>query len=163
MHSMLQKNKTPNPRHHLSVASQLMEISPLMIRILRTHLHKAALGVLTHSQYRILANIFRGLDTVTQIALHHGVSQPTMTKTVNLMVEKKWLEKRAGSTDARQMHLKMTALGLKTFLNVKKQAQNSISQQLSVLSSQDLSVLNKSITQLLPLMHQLDGQKEKLK
>ncbi len=61
----------------VDIAKKFIEITPRMI----------------HFQYRVLSNIHRGLNTVTEIAVHHGVSQPTTTKVITAMFQKSWLKK----------------------------------------------------------------------
>jgi DNA-binding MarR family transcriptional regulator len=130
------------------ISKNLISLAPRLMDVSKTHIRKASAGRLTPLQYRIMANVFRGLQTVTEIAAHHGVAQPTITKTINLMVHKKWIEKIPDEKDGRQFRLNMTEKGLDLFSDVRKVAQKSLDVQIKLLSKTEVKILEKAVDDL---------------
>lgn len=127
-----------------AVSQLWMEIAPMMMRRMRAQVMKASVGTLTMPQYRILANINRGLNSIGAIAEHHGVAQPSMSKMISLMEKKGLIVRKTLVSDKRQSVLSMTAKGKKIFLDVRGHAQEKLADKLSDLTLQDLAQLEKS-------------------
>ena len=117
----------------------------MMMRRMRAQVMKASVGTLTMPQYRILANINRGLNSIGDIAEHHGVAQPSMSKMISLMEKKGLIVRKTLASDKRQSVLSMTKKGKKIFFDVREQAQNKIAEKLEELSVQDLIQLENSL------------------
>lgn len=126
------------------VAKKWMDLAPQMMRRIRVHVIESSVGSLTMPQYRIMANINRGLNSVGEIALHHGVTQPSMSKMINLMVERGLVERNIHPSDKRQSMLFLTGKGRTLFLKVKTKAEKKIAGQLKQLEQNDLILLEKS-------------------
>lgn len=130
------------------VSALWMDLAPMMMRRMRAQVIKASVGALTLPQYRILANINRGLDSIGAIAEHHGVAQPSMSKMIRLMEEKGLVLRRTLSSDKRQSVLSLTAQGRKIFLRVRRKAQKRIAQKMEQLSPEDIKTLEKSFVDI---------------
>jgi DNA-binding MarR family transcriptional regulator len=130
------------------ISKNLISLAPRLMDVSKLHIRKASAGRLTPLQYRIMANIFRGLQTVTEIATHHGVAQPTITKTINLMVQKKWIEKIPDEKDRRQFHLNMTKKGMDLFTDVRGTAQKTLEIQIDLLTKAEIKMLETAVTDL---------------
>lgn len=127
-----------------AVSELWMELAPLMMRRMRVQVIKASVGALTLPQYRILAHINRGLNSIGAIAEHHGVAQPSMSKMISLMEKKGLIVRKTLVSDKRQSVLSMTAKGKKIFLEVRGRTQTRIAEKLEELSVKDLIQLEKS-------------------
>lgn len=131
------------------IVSQLwMDLAPAMMRRMRAQVIKASVGSLTMPQYRILANINRGLNSIGEIAEHHGVAQPSMSKMIHLMEARGLVLKNTLPADKRQSVLSMTAKGRELFLKVRGQAQKRLAEKLEQLSADDLEALEKSFSEM---------------
>lgn len=138
------------------LASQFIQVSPLMIRTVKTEIRAAADGRLTHAQYRILANINRGTNTtVGQIAIDHGVSQPSMSKMVDLLVKKGLIIRSAFSSDRRQIVLRLSSKGLALFTDLRSTAAESLSVKIDQLSKSEQQDLKKSLDHLESLLQKI--------
>lgn len=126
------------------VAKYWMELAPLLMRRMRAHVIESSVGSLTLPQYRILANINRGLNSIGAIAEHHGVAQPSMSKMIHLMEERGFIIRKTLATDKRQFILSLTSQGHELFLKVRGQAQKRLAERLEELSKEDLHQLEKS-------------------
>lgn len=131
-----------------AVSELWMELAPLMMRRMRAQVIQASVGKLTMPQYRILANINRGLNSIGAIAEHHGVAQPSMSKMISLMEERGLILRKTLPSDKRQFVLSMTAQGKKIFLKVRGQAQKRIAQKLETLSLEELASLERSFNEI---------------
>jgi DNA-binding MarR family transcriptional regulator len=88
-------------------------------------------------QYRILANIRRGIDQVGEIAERHGVSQPAMSKMVEGLVQKRLVRRVPHPCDRRQIHLHLTPKGDRFFEETRKKAQLQLSRNIHTLQLQE--------------------------
>ncbi|MFZ3231484.1 MAG: MarR family transcriptional regulator [Pseudobdellovibrio sp.] len=130
------------------IAMHFIRIAPSMIRAVKAEIQIAADGQITHPQYRILASIDRGNFTVSQIAIDHGVSQPAMSKMVDLLVKKGLIKRSYVSKDRRQIDLKLSAKGLVLFKELKNKAAKNLAKKIKVISKKEQNSLNKSLDQL---------------
>lgn len=123
-------------------------IAPLLMRKMKKHVRKASSGKLTHPQYRILANIHRGLCTIGEIADQQGLTQPSMSRAIDLMVKNAWLTRNPDLKDRRIVRLQMTNKGTQLFLDVRMQAQRSLCAELAKLPAKDLEKLSVGLKSL---------------
>jgi len=140
-----------------AVSELWMELAPSLMRRMRAQVIQASVGTLTMPQYRILANINRGLNSIGAIAEHHGVAQPSMSKMISLMEEKGLILRKTLSSDKRQSVLSMTAKGKKIFLKVRGLAQARIAQKLENLSPEDLKALEKSFVEIKQVLQKVSS------
>ncbi len=139
------------------VVSQLwMELAPTMMRRMREQVMKASVGTLTMPQYRILANINRGLNSIGAIAEHHGVTQPSMSKMIGLMESKGFIVRKTSLLDKRQSVLSMTSKGKKIFFEVRGRAQHNIAEKLDEISDQEILVLKRSLEDIKQVLKNWD-------
>lgn len=138
-----------------NLATLYIETAPLMIRTVKSQIKAVAGAKLTHPQYRILSSIHRGLNTVGQLAIDHGVSQPAMSKNVDMLFKKKLIERKSHHGDRRQITLYLTASGLKTFQDMKKMAAKNFSRKLKSLSQLEQKKLLLALETLKQMTSQL--------
>jgi len=148
-------------KKHVELAAQFIELAPLMIRTVKGEIQAVSKGRLTHPQYRILANINRGVNTVSQIALNQGVSQPAMSKMVNMMVDRGLIERSSQSEDRRQIILKMSPKGLSLFRDLKAKAAQNFSVKLEKLSASERDHLAHALAELGTILRNSSLMKEK--
>ncbi len=103
---------------------------PIIIRSIRSELKEAASPRISYPQFRALSNIGRGLQTVGELAEHHGISQPAMTKTINILVGEKLVSKNKSTEDARLTILTLSSKGQILYKEVWGEVQEKISLKL---------------------------------
>ncbi len=130
------------------VAHQFFEVAPLMIRTMKSEIRTVAQGRLTHPQYRILANISRGINTTGQIASDHGVSQPAMSKMVESLVQRGLIQRTSLSKDRRQIVLRLTTKGRGLYEELKEIATKNLDKKLKKISSLDKNQLQRALNDL---------------
>lgn len=137
------------------VAKRLLEVIPPVMHILRTYLRVEASSDLSIPQFRILANINRGLNTIGKIAQHHGVSQPAMSKMVDGLEVRGLIKRSESSIDKRVWLLDLTPSGRKLFQKLKLKSEEQISQKLGHLSNSQLEEIMGSLRSLEALINDI--------
>lgn len=109
-----------NEKSALNQFSELYtEIIPGAMCLLRSEMRAEGQDVLTVPQFRILANINRGLDSINSIAKLHGVSQPAMSRMVDGLVERELIYKKQIDEDRRCFKLSLTKEGQELFNSIR--------------------------------------------
>lgn len=142
-----------------TLAKQLLEVIPPVMHILRVYMREAAASELTIPQFRILANINRGLATISEIAQHHGVSQPAMSRMVEGLEEKGLILRKANPSDRRMFFLKLTPEGKKFYSELKAKSEKRIAERLNVLSDAQMNEVLSSLTALQSLIHDVGSER----
>lgn len=132
----------------LQLASELLEVIPPLVHFIRAEIRNAASSVLTVPQYRVLAHIRRGLNTVGAIAEHHGVSQPAMTKMVNGLEERGLVKRATDPEDTRQTILTLTEKGKKLQKKTWDDAQKRIAKRLEAIPRAEREAILQSLKTL---------------
>ncbi len=135
-------------KKQIELATRFIELAPLMIRTVKSEIRRSADGRLTHPQYRILSQIHRGLNTVSQIALDHGVSQPAMSKMVNSLVLRGLVERGSHAQDRRQIILKLSPKGRTLFRQLKENAAQNLGRKLQTLSGAEQDRLRRALADI---------------
>jgi len=145
---------------HLSknLADKFMDVIPHAMHLVRSEVRSHTGQGMGLTQFRILANINRGLKHTSEIAKHHGISQAAMSKHVDSLVKAGFINRENDSQDRRLYTLKLTSKGLKEFKRIKKLAGLSLNQKLTFLSDKDIENLYDSLD---ILMKFVDGFKQK--
>lgn len=142
------------------LAKKFLDTIPPAMHWLRAQVRAEAQAELTIPQFRTLANINRGLKHVGEIAEHHGVSQPAMSRMVEQLVQRGLIDRQRGATDRREVSLSLTPEGKALFRSVKEKSQKRIARQLSSLTTHEMAQLAKALEQLerfIAVDHEKDG------
>ncbi len=128
------------------LAQEMFERIPPLMSMMRSEVRACAQGSITVPQFRVLANVQRGLNHVVDIAQHHGVSQPSMTKLVNNLVSRGLIRREPSESDGRVMNLFLTQEGDDLFKCIKKQAFKSLAKKLKLLEPKQVDELQSFIS-----------------
>jgi DNA-binding MarR family transcriptional regulator len=143
-------------KKYSDLAKQCFDLAPQLIRLTKTEIQTVASGKLTHPQYRILANIRRGLNTVGEIAKNHGVAQPTMSKMVEGLVSKGIVQRVSSASDRRQIILELTREGQELFTQTRKSAEVNLSKKLKKINVKELQKLEQAFIYLEKFLKEWD-------
>jgi DNA-binding MarR family transcriptional regulator len=125
----------------LMIAKDLMEVVPRIMHRVRAAMRSNAKGQMTVAQLRILARLYQDVFTITYLAEWQGVSAPAMSKMIDVLEKKQWVERVPHSHDRRQVGLKLTAEGKKVFLSVRKGAKARMAETLVSLPEAEKTLL----------------------
>ncbi|AYF43406.1 MarR family protein [Halobacteriovorax sp. BALOs_7] len=114
----------------LAFSRILLDIMPFIVRSIRDEVKAVASPRISYPQFRALSNIGRGLTTVGELAEHHGISQPAMTKTINILVDEGLVTKKKSVEDGRLTLLSLSTKGQGLYNEVWSEVQEKISVKL---------------------------------
>lgn len=132
------------------ISKQILSSIPKAIRIIRALSKKSAEPQLPLHQLRILFLVGEGMGQ-TQIAETLGVSTPAVSKIVNQLAEKDFIE-RAGCEDRRCVKLSLTSGGSRIMKSVSKKLENHFESALKTLTSNEKNDLERGLKILDKLM-----------
>lgn len=144
-----------------SAAEQVMEVVPLVMRIIRTKLHEQRADMNIH-QLRSMLYIDRNHETsLSKVAAHVGVSLPTMSVLIDKLVERKLVSRdaRCGDGDRRKMCLSLTLQGQDQLSVTYAFAQKFLAEKMSVLSTEELKTISQAM-QILQSLFILNLEKQ---
>jgi DNA-binding MarR family transcriptional regulator len=100
---------------------------------------------LSLSQMTVLGTLFRhGEMTIGELAAHERVQPPSMTRTVNGLVEGGYVARRSHATDGRQVLVALTDPGRRTVLADRDRRDAWLARQLSDLTPQERALLRQA-------------------
>jgi DNA-binding MarR family transcriptional regulator len=93
------------------------------------------------TQWATLRRISRSPCTMSTLARHKGVGLPTISKSVEMLVRKGWVDRWIDKTDRRQTLVRLTAEGRKVLADSRAHLEELLDQRLSVLSVSEREAL----------------------
>ena len=135
----VEKASRTNP----GLASQLrISVMRLRRRLASEHHPDNELSLTSMS---VLGALFRHGDlTVGELATRERVQPPSMTRTVNCLVEGGYAERRPHDTDGRQVLVHLTDEGRATLLADRDRRDAWLAQQLNTLTAEERAVLRRA-------------------
>jgi DNA-binding MarR family transcriptional regulator len=92
-------------------AERILWTVPPIVRALWQRLQEVTPTPLTPTQFGLLTLLGQESGTTTELAQKWGVSTPTMSKMVSLLVEHGWVVRREDPADRRRKLISLTATG----------------------------------------------------
>jgi DNA-binding MarR family transcriptional regulator len=109
---MQQMQSATNEWDALAVASQLLEVAPLVMRSIRALMRAQSGTDVTVPQFRALGYVGRHPDcSVSAVAEHLGLSVPAASRLVDGLVENGLVERLMSATDRRYVALHLAPKG----------------------------------------------------
>ncbi|MBS1958245.1 MAG: MarR family transcriptional regulator [Bdellovibrionales bacterium] len=104
---------------------------------------------LTIPQFRVVGRVNREPGSSHRdVAEWMGVTPPTLTRMVDLLVGKGLITRNPHPTDKRQILLNPTAAGKKIYIENRTRVQNLLAKRMKEVSSKDLAQLEGSLRTL---------------
>lgn len=102
-------------------------------------------NVLSLGTMAVLAALQRRGDlTIGELAAHERVQPPSMTRTVNFLVEGGYVERRANPADGRQVVVSITATGREVVLADRARRDEWLARRLADLTPDEREVLRRA-------------------
>lgn len=131
-----------------NIAKRLLEVIPHSMTRIRAEVRSCIPGRLSVPDFRILGSIYLGRNLIGDIARHHGVSQPSLSRSVGGLIQSGLVERVKKSADRRQVPLKLTKKGEALFLEVTEAAELHLLRRISLLDTQSCKRLSDGLDQL---------------
>src|SRR5262245_62880743 len=77
-----------------------------------------------------LMKIAQGPCTMSDLARHQAVSLPTISRSVDLLVRRRWVERLIDKSDRRQTLVRLTAEGRRVLADIKQRTERHVAQAL---------------------------------
>jgi DNA-binding MarR family transcriptional regulator len=130
------------------LAKLMMSVIPPLMHHVRREMRLAAKSELTVAQFKILANIRRGLCFADEIAEHQGVSQAAISRAIAFLAGRQLITGSASSQDRRRTELKLTKKGTELFGRFLSVAENMLEDKLAALSRKEQDQLELGLNHL---------------
>lgn len=127
------------------LSSEIIEVVPDVMRIIRDEMRGGALSDLSMGQFRILAKLDRQPQSNKQLAEWVGISTAAMSRTIELMVGLGYIQRKAAVEDRREVVLGLTPQGRKKYESIKELAQLKLASRLGGYPAEDLKKLHRSL------------------
>jgi DNA-binding MarR family transcriptional regulator len=127
---------TDTPPSARDAAALLLETLPLTMRILGGAMHAGRPNdgpPLNMGQLRMLEMLHRRPWTLGDLAERHHVAASTMSRTVDVLVKREWVDRRIHPEDRRQVLLSLTDTGIAAHQEMRRHAETSITALLEQL------------------------------
>ena len=112
-----------------------MEVVPTVMRSIIKEVRKHRPSSLSIAQFRVLAFLRHHPGTsLSELAEHVGLTLPTMSKVVDILVKRGYVLREDSLADRRRVMLNLSDLGLDTFMTAHQGAELRVAQTLAPLS-----------------------------
>ena len=131
--------------HADTCAYELLDVIPHVMRVIRLNfrVQKKDLSV---PQFRALAFIsFFPRSSLSQVSEHLGLTLPSTSKTVDVLVSRGLVTREPSPTDRRRVRLSVTPSGKVLYDTAMVITRNHLAERLSTLPTQDLEAISAAM------------------
>jgi len=112
-----------------TAARELLHVVMLVMRTLAADMRRSP-DALAPAQMGTLMKVAVTPCTMSALARHQAVSLPTISKSVDMLVRRGWLERWVDKHDRRHTLVRLTVKGRRVLGNIKKRSETHVSQSL---------------------------------
>jgi DNA-binding MarR family transcriptional regulator len=123
-----------------NVPRQIVEIIPLILRFLHSEMRFSA-GGMGPSHFRLLETLASHPCNLSEIAEKQSLSMPTISNSVNLLVERGWILRTPASRDRRMVNIEITPAGQQVLDDSQQRLESRIGSRIAGLSPEELGEL----------------------
>lgn len=131
-------------RHPAHVTSELIDVVYLVTQAFWAELRRSGLTI-EASQWSTLRRIARSPCTMSELARHKGVGLPTISKSVEMLVRRGWVERWVDKSDRRQTMIRLTAPGRRILVDCRRALETFLDERLASLSAAERKALDASL------------------
>jgi DNA-binding MarR family transcriptional regulator len=130
-------------------AHEVLEVVPIVFRVIRTELRKYGAKEMSVPQFRTLAFVYRKESaSLSEVADHIGLTLPTMSTLVDGLVDRGLINRREDREDRRRITLTLTEPGRARFESARGATMVNLEQRLRHLSASDRATIAASMRML---------------
>lgn len=116
-----------------TAARELLQVVMLVMRAVAANMRRSP-DALAPAQMGTLMKVSMGACSMSALARHQAVSLPTISKSVNMLVRRGWVERWVDRQDRRQTMVRLTAEGQRVLDSIKKRTEQHVRRSLSGLT-----------------------------
>lgn len=130
-----------------TAAADLVDVVNLVAQAIFADLRRAGHSI-EPTQWATLRLIAAGPSTMSELARHKAVSLPTMSKSVDMLVRRGWVERCVDEIDRRQTLVRLTEDGRQVLRECRRQAEDTVEQRLAGLDERERDAVAASLQRL---------------
>jgi DNA-binding MarR family transcriptional regulator len=130
-----------------AVAQEIVKVIPQVMRTIGAERHFSG-HTMSPAHLRLLTILASHPCNLSELAVRHAVSLPTMSNSISVLVERGWVNRVPSPGDRRQILLELTPDGRTVLIEIKSRAEARVAEVLGKLSSDDLASLSAGLTVL---------------
>lgn len=142
-----------------SAARKFWIVFPMVMRTIFAESRKGNLN-LAPNHFRVLSAISARNCNLSELAEHQNVSLPTMSATVQTLVERGWLERDRSADDRREITLRMTEEGRRVLAHEHRRLTEWIAAKMESLEPKDVKHVERALDILLGLFEKSQPEPE---
>jgi len=131
-------------RHPAHVTSELIDVVSLVTQAFWAELRRSG-ETIEMSQWSTLKRIDRAPCTVSELARFKGVGLPTISKSIDMLVRRGWVERWVDKSDRRQTLVRLTPKGRKLLTSFRKALESFLDQRLAALTAAERDAIDASM------------------
>lgn len=124
--------------------SELVDVVNLVTQLLWADMRQSPRSI-EPSQWVTLRHIARGPSTIGELARHKAVSLPTMSKSVEMLVRRGWVERVADEADRRRTLVRLSAAGRRVLADSRRRSEDLLAEKLAGLTALERDQLRASL------------------
>ena len=132
----------PRSRHQAS--AELVDIVNLVTQLGWADLRQSDQPI-ELTQWATLRRIARSPCTMSALARHKGVGLPTISKSVDMLVRKGWVERWVDKADRRQTLVRLTPAGRRVLADSRARLEALLERRLAVLTAAERDALTAQL------------------
>lgn len=133
------------PQQQTQLATHIFSTWPLLFNAVKDVIHNEQFPI-AHTQLRILKYVNEGYDNITDLAKHMSVRKPTISASVDTLVQKKFLKRERRTTDRRAIQLSLTSPGKKLLSSTHRRIIHILQKKLTSLTQKEQQTLEEAMT-----------------
>jgi DNA-binding MarR family transcriptional regulator len=131
------------------LASTLVEVIPLVMRAIRSHMRANRAQDLSVPQYRALGFVVRHPGaSLSQVAEHQGLTLGAASRLVDGLVTRGLVERRASTRDRRFVTLHVLPSGASTLAQARQRTEQALAAMLAALPPSEQETILRSMDSL---------------
>jgi DNA-binding MarR family transcriptional regulator len=124
--------------------SELVDVVYLVMQAIWADMRRSRKAI-EPSQWATLRKIARGPCTMSELARHKGVSLPTISKSVDMLVRRAWVERFVDDTDRRQTLVRLTSGGRRVLADCRRRVELRLDEKLATLTTAEREQVTASL------------------
>ncbi len=142
------------------LAKQLLEIIPSVMRFLSAEI-RASGSLPSPAQFGVMVTLAYHPCNLSSLAEENGVSLPTMSSTINTLVERGWVKRTRSTVDRRVVNAEITESGMNHLLDIQRHAEEKLLILLDPINDEDRDQLSAGLEILSNIFDITDGLSDK--
>jgi DNA-binding MarR family transcriptional regulator len=122
-------------------ARELLGAVMLVMRTVAAELRRSSDDPLAPAQFGTMMRVATGPCTMSDLARHQAVSLPTVSKSIDALVRRGFIERCVDPMDRRQTLVRLTPTGQRKMADVRRRAEEFVARKLTALSSEERAQL----------------------